>query len=297
MVCKQVGFIGLGMMGSGMAKNLIRNGYPVRVFDIDQAQVEKVVSAGGVGATSLEELAAECDVICSSLPGPSTVRDVYLGSGAVLVAAKPETVIIDLSTVDPETTRVVATEAEKRQIRYLDCPVSGGPKEAETGSLTLIVGGDKEVFEACKPILCCLGSTVHYAGPSGSGNVVKLVNNIMSMGNILVAAEAMVLGVKAGVSGRTLFNIIRTSGGRSHHFEKRFPNVLQRDFRPGFTVDLARKDVGLALEMAKKLGVPSLVTSFIFEFYEIMAALGQGKDDCVAVVNLFEKWAGAEIKE
>ena len=245
---------------------------------------------------SPKEVAAKSEVIFTSLPNPAIVKEVCLGKGGLLEGASPGTIFIDMSTVDPETTRGLYKAVAEKKVKYLDAPVSGGPKEAETGKLVIIVGGDKDAFDKVKGILETLGSTIHYAGSSGAGNVVKLVNNVMSMGNILIAAEAFTLGVKAGVDGQTLFNIIRTSGGRSHHLEKRFPNVLARNFEPLFTVDLAKKDLGLALDVAKGLTVPLPATSVIHQLYSAVSSLGEGGLDCAAVIHLFESWAGVQVK-
>lgn len=241
-------------------------------------------------------VAANSEILFSSLPVPATVKTVYLGPDGVLQAAAPGTIIVDMSTVDPETTRAVSVVAEKRKIAYLDAPVSGGYREAENGTLVIIVGGDREAFERCRDVLGALGSTIHYAGPSGAGNIVKLVNNVMSMGNVLVAAEAFVLGVKAGMDGQTLFDIIRTSAGRSYHFERRFPNILARNFAPGFTVDLARKDLGLAVDMARTHDVPVPAMSLIHQLYNASSTLGDGPNDFASIVKVFEAWAKTQVK-
>ena len=211
-------------------------------------------------------------------------------------AARPGTILVDTSTVDPETTRAVHVAAAARGVRYLDAPVSGGYREAENGTLVVIVGGDREAFDEARPVLDVLGSTVHYAGPSGAGNIVKLVNNVMSMGNMLVAAEVFVLGVKAGMDPKTLFEILRGSAGRSYHFEKRLPNILARNFAPGFTVDLARKDLGLAVDMARSHDVPVPATSLLHQLYNASSALGDGKNDFASIVKLFESWARTEVR-
>ena len=291
-----IGFIGLGVMGSRMAKTLARAGYTLDVFDVEPGKIQALITDGATPATSARAAAQKSDLVFSSLPWPATVREVYLGAGGVLEGARPGTILIDTSTVDPETTRAVHAGAAARDVQYLDGPVSGGYREAETGTLVIIVGGERTAFDKAKGVLGVLGSTVHYAGPSGAGNIVKLVNNVMSMGNMLVAAEAFVLGVKAGMDAGTLFEILRTSAGRSYHFEKRLPNILARNFEPGFTVDLARKDLGLAVDMARSHGVPVPATSFLHQLYNASSALGEGKNDFASIVKLFESWAGTEVR-
>ena len=202
----------------------------------------------------------------------------------------------DTSTVDPETSRAVSAAAAARGVQYLDAPVSGGFREAETGALVIIVGGDRAAFDQVRDVLAVLGPAIHYAGPSGAGSVVKLVNNVMSMGNVLVAAEAFVLGVRAGMEPQRLLDILRTSAGRSYHFEKRFPNILARNFAPGFTVDLARKDLGLAVDMARSYDVPVPATSLLHQLYNACAAMGEGSSDFGAIIKVFESWARMEVK-
>jgi 3-hydroxyisobutyrate dehydrogenase-like beta-hydroxyacid dehydrogenase len=203
---------------------------------------------------------------------------------------------VDLSTVDPAPSRAVSAAATARGVEYLDAPVSGGYREAETGALVIIVGGDRAAFDRVRDVLAVLGPSIHYAGPSGAGSVVKLVNNVMSMGNVLVAAEAFVLGVKAGMEPERLFEILRTSAGRSFHFERRFPNILARNFAPGFTVDLARKDLGLAVDMARSHDVPVPTTSLLHQLYNACAAMGEGSSDFGAIIKVFEAWARMEVK-
>ena len=293
---RRIGFIGLGLMGGGMARTLLRSGRTLNVFDIDLAKMSSFKGLGAKAFDSAKEVGRNSEVVFSSLPDSTIVKKTYLGPEGVIENASPGTVLIDMSTVDPETSRGLCKIAAEKKIKYLDAPISGGPKEAETGKLVIIVGGNRDAFDQCKAIFDTLGSTVHYAGPSGAGNVVKLVNNIMSTGNVLIAAEAFILGVKAGVDGQTLFNIIRTSGGRSHHLEKRFPNALARNFEAGFTVDLAKKDLGLAVEMAKNLTVPIPATSLVHQLYSMSSSLGEGQKDFVSIIKLFESWAGVQLQ-
>ena len=291
-----VGSIGLGVMGSRMAATLARGGYALDVFDVDPAKTRAVAEAGAAAAASARAVAERSEVVFTSLPWPATVREVYLGAGGVVEAARPGTILVDMSTVDPETTRAVHAAAAARGVHHLDAPVSGGYREAENGTLVIIVGGERAAFDRATPVLEVLGASVHHAGPSGAGNIVKLVNNVMSMGNMLVAAEVFVLGVKAGMDPTTLFEILRTSAGRSYHFERRLPNILARNFAPGFTVDLARKDLGLAVDMARSHDVPVPATSLLHQLYNASSALGDGPNDFAAIVKLFESWARTEVR-
>jgi 3-hydroxyisobutyrate dehydrogenase len=189
----------------------------------------------------------------------------------VLSTIKAGATLIDLSTIDPETWREVAAAAKAKGADCIDAPVSGGPLEAGNGKLVFLLGGDAAVLERVRPVLTTLGTELHHIGPLGSGLVVKIVNNMMSIANVAVAAEAMVLGVKAGVEPKRLFEILSTSGGRSHHFLKRFPNVLAGDFTPNFGIGLSRKDIALALAMAGKLEMPVPLASAVRQVYEAAA--------------------------
>ena len=235
-------------------------------------------------------------MVLSSLPDPAAVRRAYLGADGVLAKARPGMTLIDLSTIDPDTWREVAAAARAAGVDCLDAPVSGGPAEAGTGKLVFIVGGDGAVLERCRRVLGTLGTEVHHVGPLGSGQVVKIVNNMMSMANVAIAAEAMVLGVKAGMDPGRLFDILSTSGGRSHHFLKRFPNVLAGDFTPRFGIGLSRKDLSLAMALAARLEMPLLVTSAVRQVYEAAHAQGLGDLDMAGVIRLYEHWTGVTVR-
>jgi 3-hydroxyisobutyrate dehydrogenase len=203
---------------------------------------------------------------------------------------------VDVSTTDPESWREVAKAAKSRGVDCLDAPVSGGPADAGSGKLIFLVGGDDAVLERCRPVLSVLGQEIHHIGSLGAGQILKIVNNVMSVGNVAVAAEAMVLGVRAGLDPQRLFDILSTSGGRSHHFLKRFPNVLAGDFTPYFGIALSRKDVALGLGLAASFGLPMPVTSAVRQAYETAHAEGFGNLDMAGVIALYEKWAGVQVR-
>ncbi len=296
MTSTRIGFIGLGAMGGAMAGYLAKNGYAVTGYDVNPARAEAAARAGVARAASPAEAARGADVVMSSLPTAAAVRAAYLGPDGVLARAGAGAVLVDLSTIDPDTWKEVARAAAAQGLACLDAPVSGGPVEAGSGKLVFIVGGEERVLEHCRPISVTLGTEIHHVGPLGSAQVVKIVNNVMSMGNVAVAAEAMVLGVKAGMDPQRLFDILSTSGGRSHHFLKRFPNVLAGDFEPRFSIALSRKDLGLATRLAESLGVPMLTMSIVRQVYEAAAAAGLDGRDMAAVTALFERWAGVEVR-
>jgi 3-hydroxyisobutyrate dehydrogenase-like beta-hydroxyacid dehydrogenase len=296
MTTPRIGFVGLGTMGGQMARWLTASGYAVTGYDVDSDRAQRAREGGITLAESPAGAAEAAEVVLSSLPDPTAVRRAYLGVDGVLGKARPGTTLIDLSTIDPDTWREVASAAELAGVDCLDAPVSGGPAEAGSGKLVFIVGGEAAVLERCRPVLRVLGTDVHHVGPLGSGQVVKLVNNMMSMANVAIAAEAMVLGVKAGVDPQRLFDILSTSGGRSHHFLKRFPNVLAGDFTPHFGIGLSRKDLSLALALAGRLEMPMLVTSAVRQVYEAAHAQGLGHLDMAAVTRLYEQWTGVTVR-
>ena len=296
MSTQTIGFVGLGAMGGAMAGHLVKNGYAVTGYDISAERAEAAARAGVTRAASPAEAARSADVVMSSLPHPAAVRAAYLGPDGVLSRVRAGAVLVDLSTIDPDTWKEVARVAATKGLDCLDAPVSGGPVEAGSGKLVFIVGGDERVLERCRPIFTTLGTEIHHVGPLGSAQVVKIVNNVMSMGNVAIAAEAMVLGVKAGMDPQRLFDILSTSGGRSHHFLKRFPNVLAGDFDPRFSIALSRKDLGLAARMAESLGVPMLTMSIVRQVYEAAGASGLDGQDMAAVTELFERWAGVQVR-
>ena len=292
----KIGFVGLGTMGGQMARRLVSSGYEVTGFDVSGDRAKQAADAGVTPASSPAGAARGADVVCSSLPDPAIVRRAYLGSDGVLSATRSGATLVDMSTIDPDTWREIAIAARSAGVDALDAPVSGGPVEAGNGKLVFLIGGDPAVLERTRPLLLTLGAEIHHIGPLGSGLVVKIVNNMMSMANVAVAAEAMVLGVKAGVDPQRLFDILSTSGGRSHHFLKRFPNVLAGDFTPNFSIGLSRKDVSLALAMAARLEMPVPLASAVRQVYETAHAQGFGQLDMAGVTRLYEQWTGVAVR-
>jgi 3-hydroxyisobutyrate dehydrogenase len=296
MATLRIGFLGMGAMGGPMARRLGQKGFRVTGYDVSEARAAAAAKDGVAIAKSPAAAAEAADVVMSSLPNPATVRAAYLGADGAVPALRPGTILIDMSTIDPSTWRDVAEAAAARGAESLGAPVSGGPADAGSGRLVFLVGGDAAVIDRARPVLEALGSEIHHLGPLGAGHIVKLVNNVMSMCNVAVAAEAMVLGVRAGMDPQRLFDVLSTSGGRSHHFLKRFPNVLAGDFTPYFSIALSRKDLSLALKMAESLGVPMLATSTVRQIYEAAAAQGLDNLDMAGVTTLYEQWAGVKVR-
>ena len=286
----KLGFIGIGAMGSHMTVNLINAGYDVTVFDIRKEAMEHVMQFGAKLGSSPRDVAQKSNIILTSLPSTNALEDVVLGEHGMLESMKCGSILIDTSTVSPSTMQKIGLVLEEQKISVLEAPVSGGVEGAEAGTLTIMVGGSVDVFQRCLELLQVIGKNIYHVGALGSGNTVKLVNNLMSLVNVVTLSEGMVLGVKAGVDAATLYNVIKVSTGRSQALEWKLPNkILPRNFEPGFTIDLTYKDLGLVLSLAKELGVPLFVTSIAQQVYALAKAKGLGKLDNTAVITLFEE--------
>jgi 3-hydroxyisobutyrate dehydrogenase len=289
-----VAIVGSGLMGGSMARALHGAGFPVTAYDVDPVPLEALRAEGIATTGALDEALAGAGVIVNSLPNAAILRAAWMAPGGVLEHARPGTLVIETSTIDPETMKALAEACAARGLRTLDVPVSGGPAEARAGQLVLLVGGDPADIERAAPILDALGASRHHTGPVGTAKVVKLVNNVMSMGNVLVAAEAFAFGVAAGVDEGRLFDVLSQSGGRSHHFLKRFPNALRRNYDPGFKMSLGEKDVALAVEVARGLGQPMPAASLIREIFQMAIGLGYRDRDVVALLDLYQRMGASE---
>ena len=296
----KIGFIGLGTMGGGMAANVLKAGYELVAHDIRREAATPLLENGASWADTPAELAAECDVVLTSLPGPREVEAVALGDGGVLEGMRAGGVYIDMSTSSPMLIRSIAERFADKGASVLDAPVSGGPVGARTGRLAVMVGGDRDVYERVKPALDAIGDRVGYIGGVGSGSIAKLMHNCIGYGLQTIVAECLTLGVKAGVDAAPLFEAIcNGSVGRGSTFANTYPNTyLAGNFDPpSFALRLAHKDVGLALELAREYGVPMSVGSIAYQ--EMTAALNRGwadKDSRIAMLLQEERAGGVEVR-
>ena len=298
MAKKKIGFIGMGAMGIHMAKNLVKAGYGLTVYDLNPQPVKELVSVGAKEAKSSAEAAKGVEVVITMLPQDEQVKEVALGPKGVLEGAKPGTVFIDMSSIAPHTSKQVAAEAQKKGVKFFDAPVSGGTGGAEKATLTIMVGGDKALVDEHMEILKVMGKTIYHVGEVGMGETVKMVNQMLVGINLAGIVEALVMGTKLGVAPEVLYKIIRASSGNSFMLDSRVPNyIFTGNFtQPGFAVDLLRKDLGLSLESAKINKVPLYMTSQAYQAFTRASAEGLGKKDMASVVELMEKTAGVQVR-
>ncbi len=293
---RKIGFIGLGIMGKPMSKNLIKAGHELTVYDVVEAPVRELQSLGAKTARSSKEVAANTDLIISMLPDSPDVEKAAFGPGGIFEGIRSGSTYIDMSTISPVTTKKLAEEAKARGVRILDAPVSGGESGAIEATLTIMVGGAKPVFDDCLPIFQAMGKNIVHCGQIGSGQVVKACNQILVAGVLESASEALVLGAKAGVDPEIVLKVI-AGGYAMRVLNVRGPLILKRDFKPGFKTRLHYKDLGIALAAGSEYGVPLPVTSLIHEMMGAMKVLGRGETDHSALITLLEDLAKVEVRK
>jgi 3-hydroxyisobutyrate dehydrogenase len=288
---ERIAVLGMGQMGSGMAGRLSEAGHDVVGYDVNARTSADLAARGMTMAPSIAAALKDRAVVLTSLPDPAAVRAAWLGDDGLVAYAAPGSLCIELSTIDPGTMREVGTAAAARGLDVVDCPVSGSPAEARQGKLVLIAGGTRAAVDRASPVLSLLGETWRYTGDVGTAKVVKIVNNMMSMGNVLIASEAFALGVAAGVEPETLYDVLSVSGGRSHHFTKRFPNALKGNFDPGFKMELGEKDLALGVELGRTTKLPTPAASMVRELYALALAEGYRGRDIVALLAMYQDWS------
>lgn len=291
----KVAFIGLGAMGKPIASNIAKAGYELHVFDLVSSYVDDLVIKGALQAASPYSAANNADIIFLSLPNAVIVEQVITASDGVLAGSHPGQIIIDLSSVPPKHTKKMAELAAAKGVEYLDAPVSGGVSGAIAGSLTIMVGGKPEVFAQCEELLSVIGKRLFHVGDIGAGDALKLVNNLMLGINMIGVAEALTLGIKAGLNPKTILEVISVSSGRSYAFETKVPNFILKDnFEAGFSIDLQYKDLEMATRTAKELGMPLLLANLAEQVYEVARSCGLGRYDISAVAKLLDKMSSTE---
>ena len=292
----KVGFIGLGNMGFPMTLNLLHAGFEVTVHNRSREAVRRLTVEGAQPAETPDEVAARSDVVFTCLPTPAAVEQVYRDERGLLAAGRQGLTLVDCSTVAPVLSCALYSEARQTGADFVDAPISGGPAGAKAATLTIMAGGDADAFERVLPIFNALGTNVHHVGPSGTGSVVKLVNQHLTAINTATVAEAMVLGAKAGADPQVLFDVIKTSFGASTMFNRLVPLQIERRFDEGAPIRIMLKDLELISEMGRDLNVRMLLASEAREVYREAVALGLGDEDIAALVKPLEHVAGAEVR-
>lgn len=294
---KKIGFIGLGIMGKPMAKNLIKAGYNLVVFDINKDAVNEVVNTGAEEGFSSKDVASKTEIIITMLPNSPHVKEVILGEESVINGVKSGSIVVDMSSIAPLAAKEIYEKLKEKGISMLDAPVSGGEPKAIEGTLAIMAGGDEDSFETVKDILLTMGSSAVFVGEIGSGNVTKLANQIIVALNIAAMSEAMVLATKAGVDAEKVFNAIRGGLAGSTVLNAKMPLVLKGNFKPGFRIELHIKDLMNAMDTAHEVGSPLPLTSQVLEIMQALKVNGKAKDDHGGVIQFYENLSGVEVRD
>lgn len=292
----QVGFIGVGNMGGPMAMNLLKNDFAVVVYDADPAKITPFTEQGAACADSLAEVAASVDRTISMVATTAQAEAVIVGDDGIMQGAKAGDIVLSMSTIDPFAAQRLHDRLAAKSIKMLDAPVSGGTVRSASGELSIMVGGERAVFDACQDMFNAMGANIFYIGPIGQGLAMKLVNNMLVQMQWVAICEALVMGVKAGLDPQTIYEVVRVSTGTSYGFESRVPKVLERDFVPGGTIDISYKDQELETAFAKQLGVPVLLANVFQQVFQMARAAGLNNEDHAAIIKVIERLAGVEVR-
>ena len=291
----KIGFIGLGIMGKPMARNLLKAGYELVVLDFNKVAVQELVELGAESAETPSELAGKANVMITMLPNSPHVKEVALGESGIIDGAAKGSVLIDMSSIAPLASKEIAEALAVRGIEMLDAPVSGGEPKAINGTIAVMVGGKKEVFDAQYDLMMAMAASVVYVGETGAGNIAKLCNQIVVAINIAAVSEALVLAQKAGVSPDLVYQAIRGGLAGSTVMDAKAPMMMDRNFKPGFKIDLHIKDMSNIMDTAHSVGVPLPIASQVMEIMQAIKQDGCGVEDHSSIVKYYEKLANIEI--
>ncbi len=292
---ERVGFIGLGIMGRGMAANLLKAGFELMVWNRTASRADELAAAGAAVAASPADLAAHCTVIFSCVSDTPDVSEVLLGEEGAIHGARPGSLIVDMSTISPQGARDIAAALAARGLHFLDAPVSGGSEGAAKGTLSIMVGGPADQVERAMPYFQAMGKTITHVGDVGDGQTVKLVNQILVVGTMLAVSEALVFAQASGVDLAKTLAAVSGGAAGSWMLSNRGPQCIARDWRPGFTIDLQQKDLRLVLQAADQVGAPMLATSQIYQLYRTLQQAGLGHEGNHALIKAVERLAGVEV--
>jgi len=293
----KIGIVGTGRMGNLFSQNLIKAGLQIVVMDVNKAAYQNLIELGAEAARSPAEVGERAELIITSLPKNEIVQEVITGKGGVLEGAKPGKILVDMSTTFPLTTRWIGKEASEKGVNFLDAPVSGGPKGAREGTLAIMVGGDRKIFQKAKSILQKIGSRVFYVGELGAGQSLKLVNNLIYNLNRLAMAEGLALGTKAGIDPKTMVDVIGVSTGNSFALQYLAQNILRGNFEgTESSLKLACKTLRLISEFADELNVPLFLTNLAKQIYNMAKAKGFEEESPSSVIKLYEEILGIQVR-
>lgn len=290
-----IGFIGLGIMGKPMARNLLKAGYPLVVHNRSRPAANELEKEGAKVAGSPQEVAAQTEIIITMLPDSPDVEQVYAGTQGVFAGTRPGTLLVDMSSISPVVARRLAAEAEKRKLEMLDAPVSGGEVGAINAALSIMIGGKAAAVERAMPIFQALGKNVVHVGEAGAGQVTKAANQVVVGLTIAAVSEALVLATKAGVDPAKVRQVLLGGFAQSRILDAHGQKMLERNFMPGFRIRLHEKDLSIALATGKEYGVPLLLTAVVDQMMTTMKATGRGELDHSGLVTLIEEWADIAI--
>ncbi len=293
---ERVGFIGLGIMGKPMARNLLKAGFPLVVHNRSRQAVEELAGEGAKPARSPAEVAEQVDVVITMVPDTPDVERVLFGENGVVEGARKGLVVIDMSTISPSATQAMATRLAEKGVEMLDAPVSGGDVGAEAGTLAIMVGGKRSVFERCLPIFEVLGKSITYMGDHGMGQTTKLCNQILVAVTNLAVSEALLFASKMGVDPARVIEATKGGAAGSWQLANLGPKMVQRDFAPGFMIKLQQKDLRLALEAARQEHLPLLGVSTVHQLFASCEAAGEGELGTQALVKALERLAGTQVQ-
>lgn len=291
----KIGFIGLGIMGRPMAKNLIKAGHELIVYDLIKDKIADVVKAGAKEACSSKDVAQQCEIIITMLPNSPHVKAAVIGDGGILERAREGTILIDMSSIAPLASQEMCEECNKKGVKMIDAPVSGGEPKATEGTLSIMAGGDKAVFEQVKELLLTMGSSAVHCGGIGAGNTTKLANQIIVALNLAAVSEAFMLAKKAGVDPGLVFEAIKGGLAGSVVMNAKIPMILNRDFKPGFTIDLHIKDLNNAIETGHSVGSPLPLTVLVMEMLQNLHVNGCGMEDHSVIAKYYENMVDDQI--
>ena len=291
----RVGYIGLGLMGKSIARNILKAGFPVVVHNRSRGAVDELVAEGAVAANSPKEVAEQVDVVFTNLPDSPDVEKVALGENGILAGGRVGLIVVDNSTIKPASARLVAEKLKEKGIFSLDAPVSGGDIGAKNGTLTIMVGGEVEALEKVMPVFQAMGKTITHVGDAGAGQVAKAANQIMVAAQMVAMGELLVFSKKAGVDPRKVVDAIKAGAAQCWALDIKPPRLFDGNRNPGFKSYMQLKDMKIVLDTAKEYGVPVTSTEENTRFYQMMIDMGLGELDNSAVVGVIEKLAGVEI--